>query len=145
MTFLQTLHQYVADGKLEMQRHPHLPLSIFNYSREVQFSKEWDEITLQCRGLIVADDGMIVARPFGKFFNIEEHDWQVPNLPFETYVKEDGSLGIVFWYEGQWHVATRGSFTSDQAVKGKEMLDAILEKAPRSLDRQCTYLFEIIY
>jgi hypothetical protein len=55
----------------------------------------------------------------------------------------DGSLGILFYYEDEWIMATRGSFTSDQAIKGLEIvknnyfLDAFL--------REYAYLVEIIY
>jgi RNA ligase len=54
----------------------------------------------------------------------------------------DGSLGIFFHYAGEWHMATRGSFTSDQAIKGKELL----EKYPLDkLDKNNTYLSEILF
>jgi RNA ligase len=55
----------------------------------------------------------------------------------------DGSLGILFFYEGKWVVATRGSFTSNQAVKAREMLDTKynLESIPKGY----ATLFEIIY
>jgi RNA ligase len=55
----------------------------------------------------------------------------------------DGSLGILFNYNGEWLLATRGSFTSDQAVKGLEIL-----KSKYDLKRfipNVTYLCEIIY
>jgi RNA ligase len=54
----------------------------------------------------------------------------------------DGSLGILFHYEGEWVMATRGSFTSDQAVKGMEMLS---NYDYHKLHKDFTYLFEIIY
>jgi RNA ligase len=54
----------------------------------------------------------------------------------------DGSLGILFHYEGEWVMATRGSFTSDQAVKGMEMLS---NYDYNKLHKDFTYLFEIIY
>jgi RNA ligase len=54
----------------------------------------------------------------------------------------DGSLGIVFWFQGQWVVATRGSFTSDQAIKATE----ILKKYNKDIMfRHLTFCFEIIY
>jgi RNA ligase len=54
----------------------------------------------------------------------------------------DGSLGIFFYYEGGWVMATRGSFTSDQAVKGYEMMfNYDFDK----LHKDYTYLFEIIF
>jgi RNA ligase len=51
-------------------------------------------------------------------------------------------LGIFFYYEGGWVMATRGSFTSDQAVKGYEMM---FNYDFASLHKDYTYLFEIIY
>ena len=61
---------------------------------------------------------------------------------FDVYDKMDGSLGILFNYKGEWVLATRGSFTSDQAVKGFEMLQKYDYK---KLHKDYTYLFEIIY
>ena len=56
---------------------------------------------------------------FNKFFNMEEHQpEEIPNETFEVFEKLDGSLGILFWYQGQWILATKGSFTSDQAIRG---------------------------
>jgi RNA ligase len=54
----------------------------------------------------------------------------------------DGSLGILFNYEGEWVFATRGSFTSEQSVKGFEMLQ---KYDYQKLHKDYTYLFEIIY
>jgi hypothetical protein len=55
----------------------------------------------------------------------------------------DGSLGILFYYRGEWVVTTRGSFTSDQAIRAKKILD---EKYNLDLfNWKHTYLFEIIY
>jgi len=185
---INMLNDYIDRGLVIKQDHPSLPLSIYNYSRECQYSKQWDDITLTCRGLVLDTDGNVVAKPFPKFFNYEEHTSdEIPNESFEIYEKMDGSLGIVFYYEeelsderryniwfnnnyvtgmerlfdpnnlpdfddqyyeptprikGEWHMATRGSFTSEQAIKGKELL----EKYPLDkLDKNNTYLFEIIY
>ena len=120
--FLYTLEQYSRTGHLFKQTHRTLPLSIWNYSPEVQYNQKWDEITLQCRGLVTDNNGDVIAYPFKKFFNIEENR-HTPTENFEVYEKMDGSLGILFFYEGKWVVATRGSFTSPQSVKARELLD----------------------
>jgi len=90
----ETLDKYVAEGWLISQRHPTLPLTIYNYSQETQFEKHWDEITLMCRGLVVDDTGVIVARPFKKFFNWEEIIHSVDpaqlKMDFEVFDKMDG-------------------------------------------------------
>jgi len=140
---LSILNDYIDRGLVIKQDHPSLPLSIYNYSRECQYSKQWDDITLNCRGLVLDNEGNVVAKPFPKFFNYEEHKpEEIPNESFRVYEKLDGSLGIVFYYENKWHVATRGSFVSEQAIKGSE----ILKKYPMDmLAWHKTYLFEIIY
>lgn len=138
---LEKLNKYYEDGLLYKQVHPTLPLTIWNYTEKVQFENLWDEVTIMCRGLVTDNNGDIIARPFKKFFNIEEGKY-TPTENFEVYEKMDGSLGIVFWYEGKWIMATRGSFTSDQAIKGTEILKRYNTDI---LFRHMTFCFEIIY
>jgi RNA ligase len=138
---LEKLNKYYEDGLLYKQVHPTLPLTIWNYTEKVQYENLWDEVTLSARGLVTDDTGDIVATPFQKFFNIEEGKFE-PTENFEVFEKMDGSLGIVFWYRGQWVVATRGSFTSDQAIKAREILR---KYNTNIMFRHLTFCFEIIY
>ena len=140
---LDLFDEYVEKGLLIKQTHPTLPLTIWNYSRTCQYDRLWDDVTMACRGLVTDDAGKIIAKPFPKFFNYEEHTAEeIPNELFDVYEKMDGSLGICFYYNNEWHMATRGSFTSEQAIKGKELLGKYnFEK----LHTDYTYLFEIIY
>ena len=155
----QRLNEYIEQGWVRSQTHPTLDLTIYNYTHETQFEKRWDDITLMCRGLVLNSKGIIVARPFKKFFNWEEivHTLTPERLemPFELYSKMDGSLGIVFFYEGELLIATRGSFTSDQCIKAKEIMkkykthlltDKIIEQITGGIPGdQLTLLFEIIF
>jgi RNA ligase len=138
---IEKLNKYFEDGLLYKQVHPTLPLTIWNYSESVQYGNLWDEVTLQTRGLVTDSEGNIVAKPFKKFFNIEENK-HTPTEHFDVYEKMDGSLGILFNYKGEWVLATRGSFTSDQSVKGTELLQ---KYDYNRLNPDYTYLFEIIY
>ena len=138
---LDVLEKYYEEGLVYKQAHPTLPLTIWNYSEKVQYEGLWDNITLMCRGLVTDDKGNIVARPFKKFFNWEENK-HTPTEEFEVYKKEDGSLGILFNYNNEWVLATRGSFTSDQAIRGMDILKKYKYKY---LPTDTTYLFEIIY
>lgn len=141
--FLNTLEEYYQNGLLLKQTHPNYDLTIWNYTPKVQYERLWDDITLQCRGLVTNSEGKIVARPFKKFFNYEEHKPEdIPNEEYVVYEKLDGSLGILFNYQKEWILATRGSFTSPQAIKGKEILNRHDISAWR---KDNTYLFEIIY
>ena len=138
---LKQLNKYYEKGLVQKQSHPTLPLTIWNYTPKVQYENLWDEITLQARGLVTDNEGNVVARPFKKFFNIEENR-HTPTEHFDVYEKMDGSLGILFNYKGEWVLATRGSFTSDQSVKGTELLQ---KYDYNRLNPDYTYLFEIIY
>jgi len=139
---LKKLEQYYNDGWLIKQTHPTLPLTIWNYSQTTQFERNWDEVTLACRGLVTDDNtGNVVARPFRKFFNIEESK-HTPTKEYSVFSKMDGSLGICFFYNNEWIFASRGSFTSDQAIKGKELLN---KYDMELLSTGYTYLFEIIF
>ena len=186
---IEILEKYHKDGLLHKQFHPTYPLIIWNYSPRVQYEKLWTPLLMMCRGLVTDFDGKIIARPFPKFFNYEEHKPEdIPNENYVVYEKMDGSLGILFYYEeelsderryniwfnnnyetgmerffdpnnlpdynnsyyeptpktkGEWILATRGSFTSSQAIKGKEILDNKYDVS--SLRKGRTYLFEIIY
>ena len=141
---IEILEKYHKEGLLEKQVHPSLPLAIWNYSQEVQYKDLWDEILIHCRGLVTDSEGNVIAKPFKKFFNIEENK-HTPSDTFTIWEKVDGSLGILFWYADEWHLCTRSSFTSDQSVKGKEILARYDDGWKSYLRKDFTYLFEIVY
>ena len=141
---LKILDKYISEGWVVKSDHPSLPLSIYNYSRKTQYESMWDEITLMCRGLILDKNGILIAKSFNKFFNMEElKPEQIPNEPFEVFEKMDGSLGIFFNYKGEWIMATKGSFISDQSIVGLSLAKQY------EFDKICvagfTYIFEILY
>jgi RNA ligase len=144
---LNILNGYITEGLVVKQDHPTLPLSVYNYSRTCQYDNKWDEITLACRGLILDNEGNVVASSFTKFFNYEELLWpnQIPEKGDYVYVQEkvDGSLGILFYYNNEWHLATKGSFTSEQAIKGMEIIK--LKYNLGAFITEMTYVCEIIY
>lgn len=143
---LYILNEYINNGLIQCQSHPNLPLKIYNYTRECQYLKKWDDITLNMRGTILDNDGNLIARSFPKFFNYEElSPSKIPWSDNYVYVqdKEDGSLGIIFWYEGEWIVATRGSFVSDQAIAAKKMLNKLFNTS--AFLKEVVYIVEIIY
>lgn len=141
-----------AAGLVTVRPHKHLPLRIVNYTPRVQFEKAWTQALLRCRGLVYDEQWKLVARPLPKFFNYEEHGpdtvaGPLPSGRFEATEKYDGSLGIVFRYQGTIVVATRGSFHSTQAEEGYRILleQVGLPKLLDLLDDEHTHLFEIIY
>lgn len=128
--------------------HPWLSLEVMNYTAAAQYSRTWNDCTRACRGLIVdANTSHIVSRPFPKFFNLGElTDADIPAEKFDVLEKMDGSLGILYpdsHRDSGYAIATRGSFTSDQAQHATAVLNAQYNDFhPRDGH---TYLFEILY
>lgn len=150
ITDLFTLEQ--LDAEIEAKRirsndHPTLPLRLFNYTEIAQYQKAWNDVTRTCRGLIVhRETGEILARPFPKFFNHteEQHPAFSPDEPVTVTDKMDGSLGITYpTAGGTLAIATRGSFTSDQAIHATAVLRTRYPdwRPPAGW----TALFEIVY
>lgn len=147
MEALRALIQpYLDEGLVKAQHHPSAGLTIYNYTVRCQYERAWDEVTKMCRGLILDGDGNVMARPFAKFFNLEElSEAEIPQESFRIYEKLDGSLGVLYWDGATPQLATRGSFISEQAQRGTAMLHRDYQAAFPHLDPRLTYLFEIIY
>lgn len=141
---LDKFKQLANERFLSVQPHPRLELLIWNYTQKAQFDKMWTEETLMSRGLITDLKGNIIQRPFKKFFNLgEDPEVDLPAEDFEVTEKMDGSLGILYWEGNKPCLATRGSFVSEQAIKGTEILTQ--KYGMVKFDPKLTYLFEIIY
>lgn len=140
------LNTYINEGYITTNKHPDYDIWVLNYTPKTQAKKYWDLYTLSCRGLIVDDNGNILARPFQKFKNLEEHDSSEINMnqKFEIFEKMDGSFIILFYYYTtmEWIVASRGSFISEQAMMAKKMIS---RDSLDILNKDNTYLFEILY
>jgi len=142
--------QMQTDKMVTLRSHEGHPLTIANYSDLAAFKKCWNDVTTQCRGLIYEQlTGNVIARPLSKFWNLGEA--QTPYIGFDDLVevtdKADGSLGIIFVYDDQVHVSTRGSFHSSQAEWATQH---IRENHNDSLElfklyAGYTFLAEIIY
>jgi RNA ligase len=132
---------------INCNEHDTLPICIWNYTHNCQYERAWDAYTMSSRGLITDRLGNILARPFKKFFNIDEtEETKLGALPLEVpaiYEKLDGSLGIQYYDGNTVCIATRGSFNSEQAVWAT---DWIQERFKRSDFKEgYTYLYEILY
>lgn len=140
------LNTYIENNLIIANKHPEHDIWILNYSPKAQSKKFWNEYTLTCRGLVVNVNGDILARPFRKFKNFEEHDSSEidMSMDFEIFDKIDGSLIIVFYYSKikKWMITSRDSFISGQIFETIKMMNPKLQNV---LNKKCTYLFEIIY
>lgn len=141
----EKIKAYIKEGLISKRKHPTANLYIYNYTPKCQYKQKWDEITIMCRGLILDESNKIISRPFGKFFNYDEYIkkyGKIPKESFKVFEKYDGSLGILYFENNKPYIATRGSFTSPQAIKGTKILREKYKNL--SFDKNLTYLFEII-
>ena len=148
------LEQYRQQRLLTMQRHPqHSHLQIWNYTAECQYSKAWDAVTTQCRGLILdTQREQVHAACLEKFWNLAEYHqqgWPVPDEPPLIFEKYDGWYGALSWIDDEPWISTRGSFVSPGAVVATAWFRQIMPSmTTRELDfwrnPDVTHLFEII-
>jgi RNA ligase len=122
-------------------------LIIWNYNAKCQWERAWDKYTTMSRGLITDTEGEIIARPFPKFFNLNESEiTSLKNLPTEIPLiseKLDGSLGIQYQEHNKIKIATRGSFGSEQAIWATKWIQD--RYSIENFKEGYTYLYEIIY
>lgn len=74
----------------------------FNFTEEVFRKEIWNTFTLTARGLMLKENGDILARGYNKFFNLEQrNETKLENLkesiqyPLEATVKENGFLALL--------------------------------------------------
>lgn len=141
--------EYLRSGKsfdemvsllnLEVTRHDTLPLVILNYN-QIE-SPKTHPIVRECRGLVLnSEDYSLVARSFSRFFNWGEVAEEMPLFQWDKATvqeKCDGSLVLIYRFDGKWRANTRGSFAT-----GKMMNDyqADFLKAPRDMTWQQGFL-----
>ena len=153
-------YEMVEKGYVKAQMHPTAPYAIYNYTDACTWDQEWNEVTLQCRGLIInSETDEVVSRGMPKFFNSDQE--QAPVLELDDAVivsdKMDGSLGILYKMpDGSEAIATRGSFMSEQAIWATKWWnenrppienlkpDPLVEDGYFSMDGW-SWVFEIIY
>jgi RNA ligase len=140
------LVEMTKGGYVRVQTHPVYPYNIACYTKQAMFERVWNDVTMNCRGLIYHQEtGEVIARPFKKFFNYGEPSAPkfAPDDWVTVYDKVDGSLGIAYDTPDGPAIATKGSFASDQALHATELLRA--KYGRYQTDDYCTDLFEIIY
>lgn len=138
----ELLEAMVSARFVKKTAHRMLPLHVYNYTAKAQYSETWNEVTTQCRGLIVDSNKTVIARPFPKFFNHNPHVRLSGAV--EITEKLDGSLGILYPVsDTEYAIATRGSFDSEQALHATSLWQSRFSNFKP--EKSWTYLFEILY
>ena len=128
-------------GRIDTRLSVDKTLISFCYTKEIVASHEkWNSFERACRGIVFETiSGNIIARPFSKFFNVDQ---DIKNRDPEMYInycarKEDGMLVIAYYYNGQWNANTKKTFNHPEA---QEWLDKMSKD---DWHKNCTYMFEL--
>ena len=123
----QRIKELIDEGYLSYKEEGKLYL--LNYTDKATYDKKWNKYTLNSRGHVYEKGtDRLIAKPFSKFFNMSELAVSKSRnlLKKKNYTiteKLDGSLGVIYFYDGKWRINTRGSFKSEQAVEAMKILE----------------------
>ena len=141
-----TFDDYVKKGLIRSQTYK--GMTIYQYTEFTQFESLWNNCTLNARGIVFDDDGVLIQRCMPKFFNHDEPDGiKVEKLMLKEQIgvvqeKLDGSLIKITKDEKHGLVITsKASFESDQAKMAKD----IVEENNYDFKEGWTYHFELIH
>ena len=148
------LEKLTEELGIKVNRHSEESLVILNYCQIN--SPKTHPIVRECRGLVLnADTFELVARSFPRFFNwgevadeMELFDWRKCSIT-EKY---DGSLCLIYYFNGRWRLNTRNSF-GDGEINGSSTTwtdlacEALhvgsLSDLDNYLDRELCYVCEL--
>jgi hypothetical protein len=96
-----------------VNRHPTDSRFILNYCQINSYKHRFHPIVQECRGLVLDDSNNVVCKSFNRFYNLGENDISDSLFTwhnFRSAEKVDGSLIILYFYNGQWNINTRNSW-----------------------------------
>lgn len=144
MSLKEVYDWYAKEGYLRARRQG--GLTLYEYTPKTVYEGNWNHHTMTARGLILDDRSRVVARPFVKFFNVNERpETRFESLPAETpelSEKYDGSLLVVFENPetGRWQSVTRGSWDNIQTRFANDWL----KDRSGAFESGWTHLFELV-
>ena len=101
-------------------------LSVLKYHGRVFWDNMWgrDRRLLDCRGIVVDQEGNVVLHPFTKIFNRGENktDLNVNDIVIEVQ-KVNGFMAGATIYKGKWLISTTGTLDSDYARLAKSVIN----------------------
>jgi predicted kinase len=128
-----------------------------NFTRDAFHKKEWNDLTIQARGLFINKNTKeVVARSYDKFFAVDENESMKTNVlrrkmvfPAKAYIKYNGYLGITGYNSeaDELFIATKTTDTGDMREKFKSILENTLDINKLSTlckENNMSIIFEVI-
>ena len=153
------MNESIKDSHITIEKHPTEDLYIYGYYKHPlsKIKSNWNKYSIMCRGLILNKEGEIIERAFDKFWTFRNHitedlvllsENKVVKLPKskpKIYEKLDGTMGVLYWINDIPHIATQRSFSGLKAAKGSEIIQKKYYKEALKLNREYSYIFEVMY
>lgn len=151
------IHSLTEEFGITVKQYEQEGLYVLNYSQID--SPKTHPIVMECRGIILDTAYNVVCLPFDRFFNLGEALDITGDFNFNTsvaYEKADGSLIKVYYWDGSWRIATRGTAFAETENYTGEKFETLVLKAlgferlqqfsealkSVSIPRSITFLFE---
>lgn len=127
---VETVLQELMYSELVREKRITDSVSSFNFTEKAFFTKQWNKTTTKARGLYIDKDAkIVVARGWDKFYNeFEMEETKPENLknnlvfPVNVWKKENGFLGMLSVYNGEWFAASKTNSDGEYASKFREIL-----------------------
>jgi len=133
-------------------------ISSFNFSKEAFYSKVWNNMTTQTRGLFIdTKNNLVMARSYNKFFNLDEreetkYDNLKENLvyPAYFYLKYNGFLGILSHYNNEFIFGTKSQLSGNFNDYFKNIFNKLFNEKQqetikkRLIENESSMVFEVV-
>ena len=128
----------------ESERYP--GLFVIKYKRNVFWDNLWNDVLVECRGLVVDENWNPVVQPFTKIFNRGENDTDIDrDAEVVAVTKVNGFMAAATYVEGHGVViSTTGSLDSDFVTMAERWIAPEVKGAISHDGRDCTFIFEIV-
>jgi hypothetical protein len=122
----RTLDRHLAKGFVKAATHPSLPLIVYDYTSLCERRRVWDGVTTVTRGLVRDNKGLVIGRPFQKFFGWQQKSTSaVRSVSFADHwyatEKLDGTMIVAGNYKGMLVLSTRANLDAWQLRNARRL------------------------
>jgi hypothetical protein len=114
-----SIEELRSEFAIKVKEYPEEGLMVLNYDQIL--SPKSHPIVMECRALILDNQYNVVSRSFDRFFNLGEVPESQTHLDWSKATcaeKIDGSLIRIYFWNGEWHIASRGMAFAEGAPNG---------------------------
>lgn len=128
----------------ESVRYP--GLFVVKYKRNVFYDNLWNDVLVECRGLVIDDEWNPVIQPFTKIFNRGENGTDIPHDTKVTAIRKvNGFMAGATYVDGHGViVSTTGSLDSDFVTLAEKWITPEMKVTIERYAPMMTFVFEIV-